>query len=343
MPQNTQADLQSENKVKKRRRFLSFGLKTFLILFCLSAIGINYWRQSVAQREALEVLQKCGAEFVYKHEMDDDFDYLADPWERIEGESIIRTALRSVLGSSVVDRVACVRMIEKSNFAPIRPRSGNRKYHQTEAWIALRRLNQINSLKAVAVEANSDEQLEILSNFNQLRYLQVVSYANKSLEVLARLPRLESLELATPSNEIDWIAKFPKIATLRVRKVLPAPRLTVDVGFLSALPQLQRLEFRALQLRNLEVIGELENLKELGLIHTDVESVNPVANSKIEELYLTHSALKDGSAILNMPLLKRVDLTDTLLQDTQVDELKRKLSSAGLQVEVIGLGIVSKD
>ena len=321
MSQTSEAESTKAPKPKKKRGFLSFGLKTFLILFCLSAIGINYWRHSVNQHQALKVLKNCGAEFIYEHEMTDDFDYLADPWNRIDGDSSIRKSLRSVLGSSMVDRVACVRMIEKSNFAPIRPRSGKRKYHQSEAWIALRTLNQINPLKAVAVEANSEEQLEILSSFFQLRYLQLVSYKKNNLEVLARLPNLESFEFATRSSDIDWIADLQKVKTLHVRKVLPAPRLTIDVSFLSAMPKLEQLEFRALQLRSVEAIGSLENLKQLGLIHTDVESVASVASPNIEVLHLTNSAIQDAGAILEMDSLKQVDLTGTLLQQAQVDEL----------------------
>ena len=327
-------------KEKKRGRFLSFGLKTLLLLFCLSAIGINYWRKSVVQKESLEILQSCGAEFVYEHEMGEDFDYLVDPWERIEVEPGWRDRLRYFLGSSVVDRVACVRMIEKSNFAPIRPLGGKRKYHQADAWIALRKLNELNSLKAVAAELNSKEQIEILSQFYELKYLQVISYSKDSLEPLSSLPNLEALEVATRTSEVSWIADCSKVTKLHLRRVLSAPRLTIDLSFLSRMPQLEQLEFRAVELRKLDVVNSLTNLNELGLVHTDVQSIDPFAKLKIEELRLTDSAVTDANAILNMPSLKRVDLRRTLLTDTEVAELKRKLTASGLEVEVTGTGTV---
>ena len=329
----------NENEPARKNRFVSFGLKSMLIMLCVAAVGINYWRHSVVQTESLKTLQACGAEWVFSHEMDEDFDYLSDPWPKAKPRHGVRSALRFMLGSSFVDRVACVRMIEKGNFASIRPTNPDRQPHQSEAWIALRKLNRMSPLQAVAVEVNTKEQLEILSDFDSLKYLQVVCYSHDSMEMLARLPNLETLELATRSPELDWISEISRIRNLHVRKVLPAPRLTIDVNFLTKMPQLETLEFRAVELRNTDSISSLKNLAQLGLVHTDVESIKPFSNLNLQTVWLNHSRINQVDGMATIESLETLDLRDTQILKADVVNLKRKLKESGSQCEVLGTGI----
>ena len=336
---------------KKRRNFLSFGLRSLLLLLIASAFLINFLRLSKMQRDAVARLNESNAQLMYQHEMNDQFDFVAENWEPfkppLEEQSGVRTKLRDQLGSHMVDRVSFVSMMN-------RPKS---KRIDEDAWLAIRSLNYVNPLEGAKVEVNSDAQVDTISGFEGLK---LNSYFSGDLKELSRLQDVRYLELAIRAPEVDWIADMPKVKRLKIRKILPAPAFAIDVEFLERAQQIERLEIRALALTNEGSISQLRELRHLSLIHTESETAAAasglenlltldlsnslirapvIANKKLRTLNLADSPVSDLSGISPGPALELVDLRKTLVSDEQVEKFQQRLDEAGCQCVIISGGV----
>lgn len=90
----------------------------------------------------------------------------------------------------------------------------------------------------------------------------------------------------------------------------------VDLGFVSALPKLRRLNLTGTGVRDLSPLAAVETLEALNLSRTEVADLGPVARlPRLAELVVVRTAITDLSPLAGSPTLWRIDIGSVPISD----------------------------
>ncbi|MEM7783106.1 MAG: hypothetical protein AAF939_00860 [Planctomycetota bacterium] len=276
-----------------------------------------------------------GGQWIYHHDVSSHDDYDVQPWVQTP-RSGVGGFLESKLGKPLVNSIAGVRLVKRmENIGMLW--SYDTPIHETPPWIASMKLNDLNRLEAFSVDLETDRQVEIIRQMQDLEYLELISYIRRSTPEIGNLSQLKTLNLATRVKDVDWIQNLTTVKQLRLRKVGPAPRLLIDVGFLKNMPQLKELKLGAIRLSNLESLSSLVNLESLELVHTDVTELDCISQLPLEKIQIIDTPLANLDFALSMKTLQKLVLVRTAISSDQFQSWQSEMKTylPDLKIEMI--------
>lgn len=248
-----------------------------------------------------------GAEWAFGHEMEELTDYDLVPWGR-EDSSGMRGVAQEILGSHAVDSVRGVRLVKRPGNIGLLWASDT-PLHETIPWRAAIDLHALRPLQALSIEAATDQQIEHVSQMASLEYLELISYIREPTPTISNLENLKVFDFATRVEEVSWVGGLKEVTDLRIRKVLPARRLLVDVSFLGEMTQLKRLRLEAIRLSGLDSLGSLRQLERLELVHASAIDVAVLEGLAIKELTIMDTPIRNLQSLVSLESLTVLDLS----------------------------------
>jgi hypothetical protein len=145
--------------------------------------------------------------------------------------------------------------------------------------------------------------------------------------------KLRDLEYLTHLRLLDTqVADFSSVSVLKDLKYLSmsGPQ-TKDLSSLKHLTNLTELLLMDMETTHLEPLKELSNLETLTLIHGETSDLSPLQNlHNLKYVYLFDVPIDDLTPLAGLEL-EFLSLTDTLVKQSQVDELKKHMPNCEIE------------
>jgi len=311
---------QAEAKPRRRRR-LSFSLRSFLVLMALLAIPFTWvaWivREGQRQERAVEIVQPRADWFVYAHQWDQGPPYDAD------APAPGPAWLRKVLGEHCFLKVDTV--------------TGDLDERSLEA------LAEFDTLRELVIygEDVNDRVLRHIATLHSVQRLQIFDcpVTDDGLRHLQSLTKLKSLHLSLENITDEGLRHLAPLRELRFLQLwhvtpLPAPRNIRGVGFKYCpdFPELEELRLHGLPIEDeaLQHLARYQKLKQLDLSHTKIHGPGIRYLADLPDLVgvLLSGCPVPDEAVVKLKQLKQVrflGLGGTSLSQRALDELRQAL------------------
>jgi hypothetical protein len=288
----------------RRRRWLSYSLRSLLVFVTISAVGLGWVaserRQSDLELQIAKELEARGATV--------DFSGLFDVPEATEvcvlsdqprlDQSWWRTALGQLLGPRA-EKVFAIYLEEPFDDLTVLADLKSVKFISL-ARVPLKRQPQNKRRPQVL-------NLAPLAGLKHLAFLSLDDVPVSGLSPLAGLRKLEYLSLRD-SNSVRDVTPLVGLENLKVLSLVGNP--VSDLSPLSA----------------------LTNLNTLDVSMTKVSDLAPLSRlSGLEALYLNHTKVSDVSALAGLKSLLELQLRETQVSETQVESLQQALPNCTIR------------
>ncbi len=256
---------------RRKRRWLSFSLRTFLVAVFLIAVPMGVvghrWHRYQQQEEAIEELDASSCRIEFHQES------LPTRWKcLLTGEQL----------------AGSVRRIDSNAFC-----SNFGHYPFVAREIDLHSLRMFGRLEYVSLYNYDEPDLRPLAGLPQLRELEISAPNAESITGLHKLWRLERL-----NHSVIDIAPLAELTQLKVLSLNGVP--ISDITPLAELTQLQELDLTATDVADLTPLARLTQLRYLNLSATKVTDLTPLAKSQRKgTFYFIDEALQARSSDLH--------------------------------------------
>jgi len=253
------------NQPKRKRRWLRFSLRTFLIVLTILCVWIGWYLYRVEQqREAVKWVLENGGTVRYDFEIDDDGKNRGDT------QPSVPRWLIDMLG---VDYFSTVKRV-----------AGFRLDLNNENLVGLAHLEHLKLFNTQVSDVTPLEGLTKLKTL-ELRGTQV-----SDLTPLASLADLEHLDLCdTQVSDVTPLEGLTKLKTL----VLSGTQVS-DLRPLASLANLEGLDLSETQVSDVIPLEGLTKLRLLGLAETQFSDVTPLAGlTNLKGLFIRSTKSSD--------------------------------------------------
>jgi hypothetical protein len=308
----------SESKaiLPRRRRWLSFSLRSLFVFITLLAIGLGglSWvitERTQSQRE-LDIAARlrgvdATVEFAGLFDAPRNFN-LADEMEEAAMEGTLpedfqlndaaqeQSWWRTSFGNLLGQRVVSVAEYE-GRLTDLSP------------------LAELKNLKSLSLDRYGAHPLiYVLGN--------VLPQHVRKLAPLAELKKLEYLSLK--DIVVDDLSPLAGLVNLKhLHLNMPGVR---DISALAGLKNLQTLNLNGTEVNDLTPLAGLENLRELTAVVPHIRDISPLAGLKrLEELKISHTRVTDVSPLAGLKSLRKLDLKYTKVSYEDIRSLRRAL------------------
>jgi hypothetical protein len=274
---------------KRRRRWLQFSLRTFLLLTTVLGVWLGlYIRSARRQQAAVEAIRAQGG---VRYDYQDPS--LGGDWRKGSnvpawlldglGEDYFHNVTSLLLQDSPLDIFAHLDAMPRLRFLQIvdtidRTRAFHSQIYPSEKDLrVLARLNSFERIQLQSFEGITDEGIEQLAQSRNLRIIFILNarLTDQSLTALTRLKRLEELGLTGDFTD-NGLASLQKHARLK-SLFLGSPSIT-DAGLIqiARLSSLQYLELHGCRVTNdgMNHLAGLRKLRSLDVYGTAVDDVS---------------------------------------------------------------------
>ncbi len=167
---------ETQQKPKRKRRWLTYSLRSFFLVVTIACLAFGYWANSAAkQKAAVEWVKANGGECYYDFEVDDDGTLLT-----LMGKTPVRPypqSAQTLLGDDYFANVVYVEVAGK-DLKEIEP------------------LAALKHLKYLSISGTQVSDPTPLANLTSLESLYMTGTQVRDLTPLARLTRLKLLVIA---------------------------------------------------------------------------------------------------------------------------------------------------
>jgi Leucine-rich repeat (LRR) protein len=221
-----------ENQPKRKRRWLRYSLRSFLVLMTIACLALGYWvHRANRQRAAMKWVLENGGLAWHEYRFDEEGAF-------IETSSPVPVYLEPLLDEHYLSPVTVVwcEVPSADGFAEIGPLANfdqleklRLNFMETRDLTPLANLTELRHLE---LEDTKVRDLTPLAELKNLEYLDLDGTAISNIEPLRGLSNLESLELGdTPVSDLSPLRELRNLKSLsiygtRVTDLVPLEGLT---------------------------------------------------------------------------------------------------------------------
>ncbi|MFN3150707.1 leucine-rich repeat domain-containing protein [Bremerella sp.] len=239
---------------KPRRRWLSFGLRSFFVVLTLLCIFLGWigtaWMESRREAAAVEKIMAAGGAIGYDYEAP-AYYMLGDPENEPAGHPVIR----SLFGEHIFSRVEA---IEFGFGLPAQPND------------VAQELGNLQSLREISFRGNNTLENSIVETLRDLPQLRSLAFFQRSIspeqmKILAQSNSIEELHLCDQNasdEHLKQLQYFPNLKSLSIRSSLPTDAGIQSLGNASSLTSLHIYSAHKLTNECLKGLTKLKQLKE---------------------------------------------------------------------------------
>ncbi len=202
---------------KRKRRCLTYSLRTFLLVVTIACVAFGYWAHLAAkQKAAVEWVKANGGTCYYGHEIDDNGIPLK--WNDKTPVYPYPKWAHRLLGDDFFANVVVVRMSgnDLSEIEPLAALDHLRRLSINRAKVSdLTPLAALTRLESLHIEGTQVSDLTPLAKLTSVRFLNISGTQVSDLAPLAGLTRLESLHIGrTQVTDLSPLAKLTRLESL---------------------------------------------------------------------------------------------------------------------------------
>ncbi len=324
----------------RRRRWFTFSLRSVLVLTTLICVWLGREvNQAVRQQQAVELLGKLDADYLFAHQTSESLEAPADwsdlqypPYPDLEVPPAPEWLLRTI-GEDHFRQLAYVGLDTydpRTTAAALRAIASLRGIVRVDidGELTPEHIRQLASLPGLRTLSRWDCELELspatlaeLPALTRLESLALGQYAGNPGPWLSKLPRLQVLDLSYTGIDDEGVRSLATLSRLRFLNLQGTQVKGSGLTALSACP-LERLDFSdcALEADELSGLSDLVSLRELAIGGSDGGKLIKVSESELafvaqlanlESLDLSGSDITPAGAELlaQLPKLSRLRLT----------------------------------
>ena len=230
----------------RKRRWLSFSVKTLLLLVLVSGVAFGWLgmrlRKAGLQRESVTTIEQLGGQVRY--------EYQEDKWDKPSGPEW----LRDLLGRHFFDRVVAVYFST--------PGIPNDRVNDISF------LSGMDHLRLLYLDRTAVRDISLLADKKELQVLSISNTQIEDLSPLASLPNLETISFnRTNVSDLSPLGKHKlKRAWMRGTNVS-------DISVLAGMESLVFLDLYKTKVSDISPLSSAKNLEELSLNWTEVADV----------------------------------------------------------------------
>jgi hypothetical protein len=266
----------------RRHRWLSFSVKTLLLLVLVSSVAFAWMgmrlQKARRQREAVATIEQLGGQVRY--------EYQEDKWDQPSGPEW----LRDLLGRHVFDRV--VRVEFSTTGVP------------NDRVTDLSFLSGIDHLRLLYLDRTAVRDISMLADKKELRFLSISHTQIGDLSPLTNLHNLETINFSrTNVSDLSPLAKH------RLKRVWMRGTEVSDISALAGMDSLILLDLYKTKVSDIAPLSTAKNLETLSLNWTEVADVEPLVGlKKLKSLDVGRTSITAESVVELMKVLPKCQL-----------------------------------